>query len=193
MKLSPEILFFLIFMLSIFGIGVNVLKNKNIKRTNQSEYVQEIGGQLDAILSEYGADRVALYKFSEYNEHMVGFIKYKKISCYSESVKQGITPKCYIYQNIPTLLMAKYFKVFNRADTLFVSNYKTLKNPNIRYMMNMLNCKSLYSILIRDNNNLGIGLLTLQFIKKPKKITNFNDLHETASGAKYLFLKERRK
>lgn len=188
MKLKPEILFLLVFMLTVFGITVNVVKNKHVNRGDNGRYINEITNRLNNVLATYDADRVILYKFSEYDETKVGFIKHKKLSCYAESTSNGTEPICYMHQNIPTLLMAGNFKFFDTVDTLFVPNINKVKNPSIKYMMNMVNAKSMYSVLIRNNNNIGVGLLTMQFIDRPKYYKNLDKLMNTSEGIKYLFL-----
>ncbi len=59
MKIKPEIVFLLIFILTIFGVTLNIVRNKNVNKNNGS-YVNEISQQLDEMLVHCDADRLLL-------------------------------------------------------------------------------------------------------------------------------------
>ena len=178
-------------MLTIFGIGVNIVKHKDVNR-NSYDYLTDIKFRLDNLLSSYGADRVALYKFSEFDKNQIGLIKYKKLNCYVESVTSGGNPMCYMHQNIPTILLSNNFKYFKNSNTLFIKGKKDNKGPSIKYMMHMLGSQSAYNILIKDDD-LVVGLITMQFTNEADEIKNLDIFYEIANSVKIILLKNTKK
>lgn len=196
MKIKSEIVFALIFGITVSMLAFKVIKRNNILVNNSTEYISEVENRLESIIGIYSCDKVAVYLFDKRNDNKKGPIKYETLNCYAEINNDGIPPQCYIHQNIPTLLLTNMFKNVDafkhrRVYVGDLNKYTKKNRSSIKFLMNMLATKSLYSIFISNPKGEIIGIVSMNFINDITILDNLNEFERAANNIEYFINKDK--
>lgn len=197
MKIKSEILFGVIFAITVSMLAFKVIKRNSIMVNNSTEYISEIENRLESLMDVYGCDKAAVYLFSKRDDKKIGPIKYEVLNCYAEINNKGITPQCYMHQNIPTLLLSNMFKNVDgvKHRKIYVGDIEKYKDKNkssIKFLMNILNTKSLYSIFITNHDGEIVGIVSMNFINDIKVLENLNEFERVSNNIEYFLNKDAR-
>lgn len=196
MKIKSEILFALIFGITVSMLAFKVIKRNNILVNNSTEYISEVENRLESIMGVYDCDKVAVYLFDKRNSDKEGPIKYETLNCYAELNNKDIPPQCYMHQNIPTLLLTNMFKNVDglkhrRVYVGDLDKYNDKNKSSIKFLMNILGTQSLYSIFISEPNGEIVGIVSMNFMNKKVHLNNLNEFERAANNIEYFINKDK--